>query len=835
MAYTTGLRNVLVNESTVRPNQPINIVAAVAGFPQLLSASVTSSPIGSFRLPFTIPIEQASRPITWTFTEVNTSTVVIRNDTTPQFDPNIFLSIDSLGTVIGGQGSITGTVKASQGYDLLIELIQGDGSVASSQTRSNFGPINRQVFSLPVPVNIKPGPYLIRTSAALHKTLTVPLNAVILEGVTINNIPGLVYPGRPLTITGTGPQSQTITVNAFGTNYSVVVNGSKTWSLAVSAPLTAGTQTITATTVDGAVSNLSFTVATVSLTLNSCPLVVQTNSVTGLSFSGTLLPTKQVTAAFTGIDQSPVVVSPDPDGSWQFSINPDWQDQGSYTITFSSPGETSIVCSGSTTPRLRFTPSNLTVKQGDSAGFVQVRGLPLANYFYNISGALTATGAVLTNSLGVAQVPIPAVPQLVQTNSLATLAIGSTTLPISVEAEIPGTINIPTPSAIVGSQKILWTNGSYDVTGSISDSGIFNLLARGVPGTITINTVGANSYGATLATSASAGFLDLILDIYRQPSVSERVIISPPISFSIPNRILKGPALIPINITSDAGELIQLTITGSVDGVLQKVVDTVPGGGTYTYNLDTSQLSFPQELSFEICNQYFCFLPQTRQVSALSDLEPPLNLSINISTNNVLFNPNRVFSGATNLDSSVVNEAGYGPYGSLLEISWAAPASLIDFDSYLIEKYNLSTGQWDALLTTNSNKLSPVLANDGYRVTPKYFNQYGNIPFYIPPVGGFLSKSASMLELRSSTLMTAVSTPPGASFFVSLTSLSYTDSQATFLNISSSLNQIITPPGASFFVSLTSLSYTEIVLTSLNSSTQLTQIITPQGTPFFTV
>lgn len=825
--YITGLPIQLVNTQKVRANKDVRVRAAT-NFSTIVDTIVTSDTSGSFVLPFTIPTSEQNRLITWTFTELETSNVVVRTSTTPRFDKNIILTVDSVsGSLVAGQDSVTGTVLVSQGYGVTLNLINelnqniGSVSISDQQGVSNF---SIQIEEQIVPTST----YMIKAIADIHDVKQISFVATILEAVTIENVSGLIYPGRVFNVSGLGPANGTINLNLFGIDTLVNVPSNQQWSVSVTAPPTLGSYLAVATGSNGVQSSKQIEVETVSLTLDFCNTGVSLTNTAGnfASFSGRLLPSKLLTVTFTGLDISSVSVVPNADGEWELEVSQSWLSPGSWSATFSAPGETPILCSGTHAPALRFIPEELTLKQGDTNNSVQIRGLPSSTYNYLVSGILSSSGSITTNSFGFATINLPDVPLLANTVSGGLITIDSSSASYEVNPRVPITINVSNPSALINDTTVLFTNSNFNVVGAIPTNGIYSLSGIGSLQSFSLTNANLDMYTALLQTT-EPGELELTVATVFQPSVKASYIVSEPISFNIPTAMVGGVTY-PITITSVPGELVQLEISGDADGDIVFIVGEIPLSGTYTYNFDTSQLSTGQILYFTISNLYFSFEPQERTLAGLNNLEPPFDLAINTYTG-ARFPSIEPQNVVEIIDSQPINEAGT-PYQSGLVSRWSPPLNTTNFLYYYVEQYTPALGwQFIEITSNNSVEYSPV------RVTAIYESNTISAPVYSSSSGGLQAKSAQSLKLNTINSATVIDVPEAGTLYTAIVPNSQEDPITLTLNTYNNSDVIIVPEALPFYSALLTNFQEDTQALGLFTFNSATTVIILENSPFFTV
>ena len=823
--YLTGLPINLVNDRTVRPNKQIKILATTSSA-TIVDTTIKSTNTGGFVVPFKIPISEQGKPINWIFTELDSGEIVNLSDITPSFDSTILLNIDQINQdLVAGNSSITGKVKVSQGYGVTLDLVNQNGVNFGSVSLNNTNGITN--FSLPINDQANGDTYEIVATADLHTTVSKPINAQIKEAVTINQVNGLVFPGRTFVLTGSGPKNKNINLEVFGQTYLVPVGSNKIWSRELTAPIAQSNYVVTAD-FDGVIANSNIEVKSVSLSLDNCFVTpYKTNSGSPFAvFTGKLLPTKTLTANFIGLSTTQVEVTPDQDGNWELIINEPWREAGNFSATFSAPNEVSVICNGTHEPATRFTPESLSLKQGDSNNSIRFRARANTNYNFVVTGVLAKTGSVITNGLGFADILLDNVPLTVNTPSSGTITVADSSTQYNIEPRVPITINIS--NASLPDKKVLFTNNTYNVVGAIPENGVYNLSAIGEVNSFNLVAVANDSYIAELIVGNTPGIIDLEVATVNQPKERDSYIVSPPISFTLPDKLLSEQSY-ELTITSDPGELVQLVINGE-SGEIDFVVAEIPTGGTYTYNFDTTGLE-QQKINFTVSNRYFSFDTQERQLVGLNRVDPGADLGLwSGGKTNTL--EKQIASAGFALDNSAINEANK-PYLSPQVLNWVQPTNADNLKEYSIEVY--SENGWNFETTTTSNQYIPSFEAPR-RVRPVYKNfTFGGYKYFGSSDTVF-AKSFAGLGLYTTGKADLVDAPTINTFYTALTNLDYEDSSKLGLFTTSKSAEVSSPVIDSFYTALNNLDETDSANLGLYTTSNVAENTKPQPQqPFYTI
>lgn len=842
--YVTGLEVILNNNETVRSNQDITVLA-VTNTTTIVNTTVTSDDGGTFSLPFTIPISEEGKTITWTFTEVISGNIVILMDTAPAFNPNITLQLDNgQGILISGQDSLTGQVEVSEGYTVQIQLKDGLGNEAGVISLQNVNGLT--AFIVPINPGISPGNFSIEATSDNHITEIIDpipptVTPEIKESIDVDVSSGLIYPGRQITFSGTGPGNQPLTLNVFGSNFNTTVGNDQTWSIdvTVNGSQALGPYIATATS-DGTIATVNLNVDTSTLTLNGCTIGATyfTNASGNFaSFSGELLPNKTLTIDWTGIPLSQTLVTPDEDGFWELEVNVPWTPRGTWSANFSAPGEATLMCSGDHEPDLRFTPEQIALLQGDTGNSVQIRGKANFNYSYIIDGPLPSSGTVFTNSLGFATIPISDVPTFIEVVDSGLITVDGSSVSYTLRPKVEISIEISNPSTFdSGGRSVLFTEGIYTVRGSIPENGVYSLSAIGSSQGFTLESVSNETYTATLETNDQPGSTEItVATIFQDPEM-ETFVVSPPISFDIPDSFIVD-SLYDFIITTDPDELVEIEITGDTDGQIDLITTSVGPTGILTYVFDTTGLTEGQEITIRIRNEYFRFPDQTRQLGGFgSGVPEPLPVSVFQYSVAPRFPEHEVTNVSFSIDNSLVNEAGFpDDLVSNFIIAWGNPSDIENLSEYQVEEY---TTTWAVVLNTPNNSYMPSSSeNIGVRITAIYEGFYTSSPVYSPDFGGvFLAKSFYTTSVFSYSKTDPITTPEEPSFFSIITTQNEEDSLFTSTYPYAIIEDVTTPEEALFFSQLTIRNTDEDSLSSsVYSFSKTEDITTPEEAPFFTI
>lgn len=859
--YKAGLNTTLEGDEEFRANQEYNLVIES---PDLVfyDENGISSNNGTLPWTFVIPTSEQGKALTWTFTEISTTNTVVLNNTAPQFDIDMVLTVDTgQGDVVAGKDPITGTIALSQGHDVTIDIRNiSDGlSYGNQFLQNSVNTATPQPWSIILSVNAPSGNYEVIATSAIHNTSTIsPIPgtaATIQEGLEVNISEGLIYPGRLITFSGTGPAGATIDLDVFSTPYSTTAgNPDKLWSIdvLVSTGQALGPYTATVTTPA-----LPSEVRTVDFDVEVEPLQL-TSGCSGLLFSGAenppmfnytgkLNPDKDVTLTFTGLGGLlPVIITPDDDGIWEYSLSIPWQPSGGYSVTFTAPGETTIVCSDVQEGDIVLNPSINQFLQGDTGNSILLRGPDNTVLNVVVTGPLEKTESLLTDGSGFATLNLDDVPLLTPTPDSGTITVSTATAtnskvkPYTIEPRVPITIQVlNTPNTGTG-LDVVFTNSTYPVQGNIPENGIYSFTSIGSTESFTLLSVVSDFYTASLLTSDVPGTAEITVATVFQPSESKTLIVSPPISFDVPSSMIINN-LYDIKIFSEEGELVQVEITGSVDGIIHVETGLVPPGGEFLYVFDTTGLTEGQTISFIISNEHFSFLPQERILQGFSTgLPDSIIMDVQgVSSDKLVFPALQVRNLTTGLDNSPINEAGkLVDVSSDVLLTWTEPLFDDFLEAYLIESYTPGTS-WTLLSLQTNQSIILTDPDLGYRINAIHEGQHNGGYQYVVLGDGLFAKTVSSFDVQGLSSSKAVVIPEGDTFYTFTTVRPEDEDPIQKFEVQGIASD--TPPNipeASLFFTFTTVRPEDedpIQKFEVQGITSDTPLVIPEGTPFFTI
>lgn len=854
----------LQNFATVRPNQDIDIQVESPDLVFVLT-TVTSDDLGNFFLTYTIPSTEQDKLLTYTFTEVSTTTTVILNLQSPEFNVTPLLSVDAgQGDLQAGEDSLAFTFAGSDQYLFTFSLYDADNNFINNIQLTGLGNSTNiaGLIVINMPFLLTPGNTKLEVTETIHNTVAVePIpvaNANIVEGLTAEiTSPGIIVPDGSITFSGLGPVGATIDLNVFSTPYNTTAASDQTWQIIVpvSAVQPVGMYTATVTT-SGLLPfqvDIDFDVVSPALTLTACPpsLLFTGGQGANLSLNGDILPGKDVTITFAGLDgRAPVVITGDQDGNWQYLTFIDWLPSGTYTITITSPGETTIICNGSHEGRLDF-PNLIVFTQGDTGNSVLVRGPENTTINFNVDGVLETTVSQLTNALGFTTLNLPDISLVALAPDSGTVNIETATLTQSaapgygILVRVPITINVSNPSTLAaGGLPVLWINSNFLVVGALPTNGIYGFTAIGSTSDFSLLTAASDAYTANLDTSDEAGIADLTVSTISQPFGNEQFIVSPVTTFELPQTMIVNNIYDAV-IFSDDGTLAEILITSPVDGTLLLETGTVGEtvSGEFRVQLDTTGLTEGVDITFSLKTEYFSFEPQDRPLGGFSSGLPSALVA---NVNGVIGVQKLPSFAPTNVDLTTdnqpINEAGFLPdLTSDAVFSWTAPLNLFGFQFYLLESYQNAATSWTTFsFPTGTSEVISDLTR-GYRLTAVYDGFIYSPPEYAPSTEGVIfAKSVPSINVGADGQNNSDLTPVVPSPFFTFTNIRPTDEDPfTSVNVGADgqNNSNLTPAAPFPFFTFTTIRPTDedSLLTNVGADGQNNSDLTPAvPSPFFT-
>ena len=825
--YKTGLESTLIGDGKYRANQEYTLEIKSPDL-TFYDETATSDNEGNLNWDFTIPVSEQGKALTWTFEETSTATIIVLNNTAPQYDINIGFTVDTgQGELIAGVDSLTGTVDVSEGHRVTINLRDNTTAIIGS-TFVEPGVVGFQAYSVPIGISAFGGPYSVEATATLHNTAVIsPLNigdADIKEGLEAEIDEGIVFPTKVITFSGIGPAGATIDLDVFSTPFSTTANAiDKSWSIMVTVggaqALGPYTATITTPALPSEVRTVDFNVVDPPLSVNACPVgtVFSGGEDPLFGFSGITRPDRDITITFTGLGGLlPVIITPDVSGNWEFLLVVNWLPSGVFSVTFDDGFSAPVVCNGVQEGAITSTPEALEVVQGATGNSVLLRGPDNEILNVVVSGdefnTFETNQSLLTNGLGFATLNLADVPLLTQVPETGLIQVStdsgtnSRNFSYTISARIPITIEIGTPSTIgAGSQPILFTNTIFNVTGNIPENGIYGFSAIGAADDFTLVQVGTppDTYQASLQTKSTGGIATLTVSTVFQESAIKQFVVSPPISFEIPSSLIT-PQVYDLKIFSEEGELVQFLITGTIDGEIAVITDVIPPSGELLYVFDTTGLIDGQTITFTISNEFFQFEPQQRLLGGFNSGLPDAPIVEVYSTFSQSYPDLQVQNSSLVIDNSIITEFGLSSeITSSLIAQWQPPLFTFGLEQYLIEKYNSG---WALETVTSNLSFTLTTATDNVRVTAQYSGQLEESPVYIlnDPNSRYGKDILLDVEVHSETVDEEVFTPEEATFFVFITPDSREDSLVNSDVYSETVNEeVVFPEETPFFTIIT--------------------------------
>lgn len=864
--YKTGLESRLIGSGEYRANQEYTLEIKSPDL-TFYDETAVSDNEGNLSWTFTIPTTEQGKALTWTFEETSTTTIIVLNNTAPQYNINIGLTVDTgQGELVAGEDSVNGTVDGSEGHLITINLKDSSSTIIGSRVIEP-ALVGFQPYSVPIGINAVAGNFSIEAVATIHNTAVIspiPISSAdIKEGLEVEIDDGIIYPTKTITFSGTGPAGATIDLDVFSTPYSTTASAiDKTWSIMVTVGGAQATGPYVATVTTPALPSetrlVNFSVVDPVLTLDECPtelLFSGPENPPMYVFMGSNRPDRDVTLTFTGLGGLlPVVLTPTLSGNWTYQLSVNWLNSGVYSITFDDTVATPIVCAGNQEGDIVISGVTEFV-QGDTGNSVLLRGPENTILNVTVTGdefnTFETNQSLLTNGAGFATLNLADIPIFTQVPETGIISVSTNTgtnsknFPYSIEARVPITIVIGAPSTTkVGGDPVLFTNTAFTVTGNIPENGVYGFSSIGSTDSFTLDTVGTplpDTYSATLVTSGTPGIAELTVSTIYQEAAVEEITVSPSISFEIPSGFIT-PGLYDLKIFSDPGELVQFSITGNIDGEIAIVTGTVPGSGEFVYSFDTSGLNDGQILTIIISNKYFQFEPQQRDLNGFGSGVPDAPIiDVNSETRTHRFKQREPRSLTALPDNQPIVEAGRkDDLVSDFILSWSGVIQEFRFDQYLVESYVDAISGWQLLQLQSDT--TPIIITDteqGYRIKALYEGAIESIYLYWRAVEGVFAKDLQSIEVNSDYVLGARAIPE-EQFFFTFTNVRPEDEDqilSTEVNSDHVLETRIIPEEAPFFsiVTVRPEDEDQIMSTEVNSDYVLEARIIPEEAPFFTI
>ncbi|MDJ0827821.1 MAG: hypothetical protein QNJ16_20230 [Rhodobacter sp.] len=865
-AVATGLPATLDIENKMRANQPVDIQIES---PDLIfvSDTVTTTNDGAFLYQYTIPTTEESKILTYTWTEQISGTIVTDTFLAPSFDPDPIITVDTLGTLVVGNDDITGTITGSENHEFIFALLDGAGDVNESNNVTGGGTSTPIPYTVPtsLPFEIGPSASQLRITAPLHNTTFIDValaggGIVILEGLEAElQDDGINVPGETLVFTGFGPRGEQIDLTVFSSNFNTIANattGAFTFNIdSTGESVGSYSADFSTVTLNPLVVSVDFDLEEPSLTVNGCPppgeLKFTGGDSTIANFTGDILPGKDLTLTFTGLDgRAPVIITGDQDGKWQYELKTAWLPSGSWEVDFTAPGETSVNCSGTHEGRLEFVPDTLELLQGDTGNTILIRGPAFEVINTVITGTYANTFAVVTNSLGFGTVNFADIPILAP--SPDTGQIQSTTASLtqtrsagwSVQPRVEISFIVSNPSAIAaGGNPILWTNSTFLVTGSTPTNGVYGLTGTGSVEDFSLLTAVSDTFTANLETNENPGEVNLTVSTVFQPSATEIYSVAPITSFTIPPSFIINN-IYDLTIFSQDGTLAQITVRTNLDGVVLEQIGTVGEvtSGEFTVQWDTTGL-LGDQVTIDLETEWFKFEPQERILAGLAS-GLPSNLNVDMGSSNADGGgiTHEVQNIILEVDNQLINEAGLpDDLVSDFNLSWSPPIQELFLLGYNVEIYESAVLGWTQLAFITVPQLILTNINAGYRVLAVYNGgmrrgDYVNLRTANETV---FCKSFIGLDIGSNSKQTSDLTPNPIDTFFTFTSTDDTSESSILLDIGNNSGQTsdLTPEAADPFFTFTSsddTSESSLLLDIGNNSGQTSDLTPTVPSPFFT-
>ena len=560
----------LNDQNNSQPTSPIRVDRLVAGIVDEVNF-VDSDDQGNFSHPTNIDQSLAGQQIEYKFTNLETSEVVSRfYDLPPLSDVPLNLIFPT--TIYTGSDQY-GSYQVFPGVAITGEITAPDNSQFSDLSKP--GVVNSSNdLNISFPLGTPEGIYQAEISAIGYpKSATASIDVIYGFEIELITPDGLVFPGDNHTISLKGKPNITVDVTAFGVTNQVTLdaNGDGVATITIPANPTFGTETANIVVPDfpfSVTADLRVDNPTDYILSANFPDFIPTNGGETPEVTGLALPGKIVTVSIPELSYSDTATS-DINGDWKAGLPTfSWQASGTFNISASSPGETTVNGTGNHKPQIEIVSQPQNIVQGSLETAFDVRGDANSQVVVTINNQSITYS---TNSTGLATAIFPAIPLLIEVPVSFAVVVSHPNPPllsddfeVQIDARVPLSVVIANSETIGDVQDLLFVDTQYTITGNAPGQSIassqLSLIPVGNLANFSFDSHDNDLYSATITTGSEPSQLTITASVPNQPIEVSSYQIVYPLSLTVPQGEIKHDDLT-LTITATTTPNIPVTLT----------------------------------------------------------------------------------------------------------------------------------------------------------------------------------------------------------------------------------------------------------------------------------